>query len=244
MASRRQSSGQAATHWTKWPLGGIILQRSGQEAGSSADRLCRSIPPHKPVMASRDNSSLKVTLTRDLGLFDVTMIGVGAMIGAGIFALTGPAAGRAGPGLLLAFLLNGLVALHTASSYAELGAAFPGAGGGYSWARAGLSPYFGFLSGWMSWFAQAVACSLYALVFGSFAAELVELAQMAPFAIPQPVLALILSVAAVALFTFVNYRGASETGKVGSILTLAKVAILMALVAFGVRSLLGRPDWT
>ena len=130
-------------------------------------------------MARKNNNAVKVTLTRGLGLFDITMIGVGAMIGAGIFALTGPAAGRAGPALLLAFLLNGLVALLTASSYAELGAAFPGAGGGYSWAREGLSPYFGFLSGWMSWFAQAVACSLYALVFGSFAAELIELAQMA-----------------------------------------------------------------
>jgi amino acid transporter/nucleotide-binding universal stress UspA family protein len=197
----------------------------------------------RATMAHADPSAVKVTLTRDLRLFDITMIGVGAMIGAGIFALTGPAAGHAGPALLLAFLLNGLVALLTASSYAELGAAFPGAGGGYSWAREGLSPFFGFLSGWMSWFAQAVACSLYALVFGSFAAELMEMAQMAPFGLPQSALAAILSVLALSVFTFVNYRGASETGKVGSILTLAKLAILTALVAFGVKSLLGRADW-
>jgi amino acid transporter/nucleotide-binding universal stress UspA family protein len=198
--------------------------------------------PANPTTAN--NSTIKVTLTRDLGLFDVTMIGVGAMIGAGIFALTGIAADHAGPALLLAFLLNGLVALFTATSYAELGAAFPGAGGGYMWVRDGLSPYFGFLSGWMSWFAQAVACSLYALVFGSFAAELLEMAHVSLFSLPKHVLALLLAVSAAALFTYVNYRGAAETGKVGNVLAVAKIAILATLVLFGLRALSARSDWT
>nr|HID14620.1 amino acid permease [Anaerolineae bacterium] len=186
---------------------------------------------------------VKVTLTRDLGLFDITMIGVGAMIGAGIFVLTGIAAGHAGPALLLAFFLNGLIALFTAASYAELGATLPGAGGGYMWAREGLSPYFGFLSGWMSWFAQAVACSLYSLGFGSFAARLLEMAHVSPFNLPQPTLAVALAVSAAALFTYINYRGASETGRVGNALTMAKVTILAILVLFGLKALLNRPDW-
>jgi len=186
---------------------------------------------------------VKVTLTRDLGLFDITMIGVGAMIGAGIFVLTGIAAGHAGPALLLAFFLNGLIALFTAASYAELGATLPGAGGGYMWAREGLSPYFGFLSGWMSWFAQAVACSLYSLGFGSFAARLLEMTHVSPFNLPQPTLAVVLAVSAAALFTYINYRGASETGRVGNALTMAKVTILAILVLFGLKALLNRPDW-
>ena len=69
-------------------------------------------------------------LARDLRLFDVTMVGVGAMIGAGIFALTGIAAGHAGPGLILAFCLNGVLTLCTAMVYAEVGSAVPAAGGG------------------------------------------------------------------------------------------------------------------
>jgi hypothetical protein len=58
-------------------------------------------------------------------LLEVTMIGIGAMIGAGVFALTGFAAGLAGPALLIVFLLNGVIAAFTAMSYAELGPLFP-----------------------------------------------------------------------------------------------------------------------
>ena len=186
----------------------------------------------------------KVALTRDLGLFDITMIGVGGMIGAGIFVLTGIAAGEAGPALMLAFLLNGLITLFTAASYAELGSAFPGAGGGYPWVREGLSPFFGFLAGWMDWFAHSVACSLYALGFGSFAARLLEMAQISFFGLPEEQMSTILAVAAAGLFTYINYRGASETGKVGNIVTMAKVLILGVLVLFGLRALILRPDWT
>ena len=77
-------------------------------------------------------------LSRDLGLFDITMVGVAAMIGAGIFVLTGIAAGEAGPALIMAFALNGVVTLLTAMVYAELGSAMPQAGGGYVWVRYGL----------------------------------------------------------------------------------------------------------
>jgi len=69
-----------------------------------------------------------ITLSRSLSLFTITMIGVGGMIGAGIFVLTGIAAGVAGPGLILAFFLNGLITTLTAFAYAELGSAFPEAG--------------------------------------------------------------------------------------------------------------------
>jgi amino acid transporter len=72
--------------------------------------------PHNPE---------EITLSRTLGLVDITMIGVGAMIGAGIFVLTGIAAGEAGRALVLAFFLNGIVTTFTALSYAELGSCFP-----------------------------------------------------------------------------------------------------------------------
>src|SRR6056297_3195263 len=110
----------------------------------------------------------RTELSRDLGLFTITMVGVGAMIGAGIFVLTGIAAGTAGPGLILAFAANGLVTFLTALAYAELGSAIPEAGGGYLWVKEGLPGPNAFLAGWMSWFAHAVAGSLYALGFSSY----------------------------------------------------------------------------
>ena len=71
----------------------------------------------------------EIRLSREMRLVDVTMIGVGAMIGAGIFVLTGIAAGVAGPALMLVFVLNGFVALLTAMAYAELGGAIHGRSG-------------------------------------------------------------------------------------------------------------------
>ncbi len=186
---------------------------------------------------------LEATLTRDLGLVDVTLIGVGAMIGAGIFVLTGIAAGEAGPGLLLAFSLNGLVTLFTAASYAELGSSYPSAGGSYDWIKEGLPGPLGFLSGWMSWFAASVACSLYALGFGAFAARLLTTMGISLASLSEGTLALALAALIAILFTFVNFRGSSETASVGNVITLAKVTILAALVLFGLSALRHRPDW-
>ena len=115
-------------------------------------------------------------LARDMSLLHVTMIGVGAMIGAGIFVLTGIAAGVAGPALLLVFAFNGLVTSLTAMAYAELGSCYPEAGGGYLWVKEALPQPNGFLSGWISWFAHAVACSLYSVAFGAFTYDLFKIA--------------------------------------------------------------------
>lgn len=185
----------------------------------------------------------EVHLSREMGLMDATLIGVGAMIGAGIFVLTGIAAGVAGPGLIITFSLNAVVALLTAFSYAELGSCFHDAGGGYLWVKEGLPKWNGFLSGWMSWFAHAVACSLYALGFGAyFDLVLNELNVVMPhwgFLSPQKILAAVTAVT----FAYVNFRGASETGKVGNIVTITKVIILFVFIGFGLNLIFHRPDW-
>lgn len=184
-----------------------------------------------------------VHLSREMSVFSVTMIGVGAMIGAGIFVLTGIAAGVAGPALILVFLLNGVVTLFTAMAYAELGSCFHDAGGGYLWIKEGLPQPNGFLSGWMSWFAHAVACSLYALGFGAYFGHVLT----EGFGLQLPVLPLslekLLAVAACVIFAYVNYRGASETGKLGNIVTVAKVLVIGLFIAFGLAAMNGRPGW-
>jgi hypothetical protein len=185
----------------------------------------------------------EVTLSRDLNLFTITMIGVGGMIGAGIFVLTGTAAGVAGPALILAFLLNGIVTTITGMAYAELGSAFPRAGGGYVWVKEGLGGAQGFLAGWMDWFAHALAGSLYALGFGRFAAEMWIMAGLPTFGLTVQQMTLGLMTLIVLVFTTVNYRGASETGRVGNIVTLAKIAILGLFVLFGVVAMARTEAW-
>ena len=188
--------------------------------------------------------ALEVRLSREMRLIDITMIGVGAMIGAGIFVLTGIAAGVAGPALLIVFLLNGVVALLTAMAYAELGSSFHDAGGGYLWVKTALPDPNGFLSGWMSWFAHAVACSLYALGFGAYF-HLVLTAAGAPeihfgFLTLEKWLAAVVCV----LFAYINFRGASEAGKAGNVVTVGKVIIILAFVGMGLWVMFARrPDW-
>jgi amino acid transporter/nucleotide-binding universal stress UspA family protein len=187
--------------------------------------------------------STEVQLSREMSVFDVTLIGVGAMIGAGIFVLTGIAAGVAGPALIVTFGLNAAVALLTAMSYAELGSCFHGAGGGYLWVREALPAWNGFLSGWMDWFAHAVACSLYALGFAAyFEHVLLEIGWTLPdwgFLTPKQSLAAIIA----AVFAYINFRGASETGRIGNMVTIGKIVILLVFIGLGLEVVFARPDW-
>jgi len=163
------------------------------------------------------------------------------MIGAGIFALIGIAAGIAGPALLLAFLLNGIIATLTGLSYAELGSAVPAAGGSYVWVRLALGDFAGFLAGWCSWSANSIACALYAVTFGAFISE--AIVRMCGFNLPQDLVAKVASLAVVTFLTYVNYKGVKESGKVGGAVTALKVAILLTFSAFGIYKTLTRPDW-
>lgn len=207
---------------------------------------------HPTAEQSAGTQRFEVSLSRDLKLFDVTMIGVGAMIGAGIFGLTGIAAGEAGPvGLLLAFLFNGILTTLTGLSYAELGAAFPQAGGGYAWVKAGLARIFGFYAGWISWFSHSVACSLYAVLFGTFFVELLEMGGLHPGQeelflglTAESLWVKVFAALSALLFVFINVRGSSETGLIGNIVTIFKVIVLGLLVFFGIRAMMNMPNWS
>lgn len=183
----------------------------------------------------------RVGLVRDLGLFDITMVGVGAMIGAGIFVLTGIAAGAAGPALILSFALNGIVTVFTAMVYAELGSAIPEAGGGYLWVKEGMPAWNAFMAGWMSWFAHAVAGSLYALGFGSYLELLFQEYGVSFLGLTGPALHKTLAVGVALLFVGINFKGVSETGTIGNFVTVGKVAILGVFVASGLWAISREP---
>jgi len=194
----------------------------------------------------KNTGSQEVTFARDLGLFDATMIGVGAMIGAGIFVLTGIAAGEAGPASLLAFALNGGVTLLTAFAYAELASAVPRAGGGYSFVRMAFPGATGFIAGWMLWFAYIVACSLYALGFAGYFWEFFQryipglTGNILGFFGEHPSV-LIITLFVGAVFIWLNIRGAEVTGKAENVLTISKLLILVVFVFFGLVVIFKKP---
>ncbi|GAA0464747.1 amino acid permease (plasmid) [Halococcus dombrowskii] len=206
--------------------------------------------PTQETNSTGDGSgTVETELSRDMSLTDITMIGVGAMIGAGVFALTGFAAGIAGPAITLAFVLNGIVALFIAISYAELGAAFPEAGGGYLWVKEALVDPNGFYAGWMSWFAHAVACALYAVTFGVFLTEFFvvfsDLGREFVFFgfITRRVTEKAVAVVVIAAFAYINYRGAEETGSAELVVVAIKLVILGLFILFGALATFSNPNW-
>ncbi|MFB0519730.1 MAG: amino acid permease [Acidobacteriota bacterium] len=180
-------------------------------------------------------------LSRELGVFSVTMIGVGGMIGAGIFVLTGMAAGAAGPALTLAFILNGVVTIFTAMTYAELGSCFHDAGGGYLWTKEALPQPNGFISGWMSWFAHMVACSLYSLGFGAYFGHMLSEMKVSLFGLQGVALAKVLAVIAIVIFAYINIRGTKETGLAANLVASVKVVLLLVFIVFGLSKIAGEP---
>ncbi len=112
--------------------------------------------------------------SRPIGLWGATGIGVGAIVGGGILALAGVAFAATGPAAILAFAINGAIALLTALSFSEMASKFPESGGTYTFSRKVLSVEAAFSVGWVVWFASVVAAVLYALGFAHFALVLVR----------------------------------------------------------------------
>jgi amino acid transporter/nucleotide-binding universal stress UspA family protein len=189
---------------------------------------------------ARKINDVEVRLRRDLGLFDITLIGVGAMTGASIFVLAGIATGIAGPAVILAIVLNLIIALFTAMGYAELASALPEAGGGYLWIKEAIPQPFGFVGGWISWFGHAIACSFYVVVFGIGTIWLFELYGISlPY---QQITTRLLAILLVSVFVTINYLGAKTTGKTGAVVTMIQVVIVAIFVVSGIKVMLSKDN--
>jgi APA family basic amino acid/polyamine antiporter len=184
-------------------------------------------------------------LVRSLGLLDILMVGVAAMVGGSIFVLTGPAIGLAGSAVIVAFIINAIITLFTAMAYAELGSAMPEAGGGYLWVREGLPRPNAFISGWMAWLAHIIAGSLYAVSFASFLTGLLEMMNVSHDLVLLNIIPLdkFIAVVSIAVFTYINIKGTSETGKTGDIVTIIQLGLIFILIAAGLWVMSGNPNW-
>ncbi|MFC7238211.1 amino acid permease [Saliphagus sp. GCM10025317] len=160
-------------------------------------------------------------LAKDLGLIPAMTIGIGTMIGAGIFVLPGEAAQGTGPIVVISFLVGGVIAMVNALSVSELGTAMPKAGGAYYYVNRALGPLFGSISGLGDWLGLAFASAFYTIGFGRYLGELLELPSILFLSNVQ-----VGAILAGAAFVGVNYIGAKETGGVQTIIVTILLVIL------------------
>jgi amino acid transporter/nucleotide-binding universal stress UspA family protein len=172
----------------------------------------------------------EVRLARELTWIDATMLGIGALMGGGVFVLLGIAAGVSGPALILSLFLNGLITFPTLLVYAELGSASDDAGGGYLWAREGLGQPFGFLGGWLGWFSHAIACALYSLAAAAFA---LFIARSAGWVDVEPGLVRYLALGLATLFIGLNYVGVKIGIRAENAVNTLVLAVVAVFIGFG-----------
>ena len=173
-------------------------------------------------------------LARSLGTADAVVIGLGSMIGAGVFTAFAPAAQAAGAGLLIGLAVAALVAYCNATASAQLAAAYPTSGGTYIYGRERLGPWSGFLAGWGFVIGKTASCAAMALTFAAYAV---------PTGWQRPV-----AVVAVLTLATVNYRGVTRTAALTRIIvTVVLLALALAVVATlsgGDQQIAGLSGWT
>jgi APA family basic amino acid/polyamine antiporter len=166
-------------------------------------------------------NSTQPGLDRRLGVSDAVMIGLGSMVGAGVFAVWSPAARAAGSGLLIGLVIAAVVAYCNAASSAQLAAVYPVSGGTYVYGRERLGEWWGFAAGWCFVIGKTASCAAMALTFATYVVPANEWVQR------------LLALASVLALAAVNYRGVTRTARLTRILvtcTLLVLALVLVLL--------------
>lgn len=162
------------------------------------------------------------SLTRNIGLFHLTMYGVGLILGAGIYVLIGEAAGFAGNAIWISFILGAVVALFAGLSYSELTALFPKAAAEYVFVKEGFrSNFIGFIVGWLTIITSIIVAATVSLGFGGYMEELTK--------IPIIISALII----LGVLSLVNFIGIRESAWVNTVLAIVTIAGLGIIIFIG-----------
>jgi APA family basic amino acid/polyamine antiporter len=154
-------------------------------------------------------------LARRLGVGDAVVVGLGAMVGAGVFASFAPAAGAAGAGLLVGLAIAAVVAFCNATSSARLAARYPTSGGTYVYGRERLGPFWGYLAGWAFVVGKTASCAAMALTVGSYV---------------WPSHPHLVAVAAVVALTAVNYVGLRKAAWLTRVIVAVVLVVLVTVV--------------
>lgn len=170
---------------------------------------------------------MSAPLSRRLGTGDAVVIGLGAMLGAGVFVVFAPAAAAAGAGLLVGLAIAAVVAYCNATSSARLAARYPQSGGTYVYGRERLGPFWGYLAGWSFVVGKTASCAAMALTVGLYL---------------LPGHAHAVAVTAVVALTALNYRGIHTSTALTRVIVIVICVVLVAVVAVAALSGAAQPD--
>jgi APA family basic amino acid/polyamine antiporter len=159
------------------------------------------------------------SLARRLGTGDAVVVGLSAMLGAGVFVAFTPAAAAAGRGLLLGLGIAAVIAFCNAVASAQLASSYPASGGTYLFGREVLGPWWGFLAGWGFVVGKTASCAAMAMTFAAYALPDADAWQRA------------LAALAVVAFTALNLRGVTRTATAAKVLLVATLVVLLGFLA-------------
>jgi APA family basic amino acid/polyamine antiporter len=164
-------------------------------------------------------------LKRTVGIFGAASIGIASIIGAGIFVLSGVAAGLAGPSVILSFLIAGLISLLTALSAAELSSFITDTGASYAYTKRAFGKFWSFLVGWFKYFDYIVGAAAVSVGFAAYFTEL--------FGFTGSTAIILSAIGLPIVFTILNLIGVKETAHVTSVMVLIKVFALVLVIMLG-----------
>ncbi|MEZ4934414.1 MAG: amino acid permease [Saprospiraceae bacterium] len=179
------------------------------------------------------------TNKEQVGLKEAVSIGIGGMVGGGIFAVLGLATDLAKGGTPISFLVAGTIALITAYSYAKLSITFHDKGGTVKFINQGygVNVFSGGINN-LLWVSYIIMLALYASAFGSYAPNLYKITDS------TNIDSHIYASAIIILATLINYYSISVVGKIESIAVVIKLVILLSFVAIGIYGLFGSDIWS
>jgi APA family basic amino acid/polyamine antiporter len=219
------------------PVGASAPSRPGG-APALRERLTRRKPVEKLV--AETHAAEGAGLRRHMGFWQLSMIGIGATLGTGIFVVLGEAVPVAGPAVILAFVLAGVTALFSALAYAEMAGMIPASGSAYSYSYATMGEFMAWVCGWCLMLTYGVSVAAVGVGWGQYINELLHLTT--GLSLPGAMLAgpmeggLVNVPAAVVvlLSMFALLVGVRESSRVNAVMVAIKIAILVMFVAIAV----------
>ncbi|MDQ0829748.1 APA family basic amino acid/polyamine antiporter [Streptomyces achromogenes] len=221
---------------------GAPAQQSSHTASARPGAVAR-LMRRKPVerLVAEGGQGEGGTLRRTLGLWQLTMISIGATLGTGIFVVLGEAVPKAGPAVTLSFVIAGLTALFSALSYAELAGTIPVAGSSYSYAYATMGELIAWVCGWCLVLEYGVSVAAVAVGWGEYLNELLDgtIGVTIPDVLSAPpgdggvfnLPALLVVLLAMAFLL----GGAKESARANTVMVAVKIAALVLFCAIGVQ---------